>query len=164
MVVLSYPLQLDPSRRCLTSLVYAVIGKREKKRQEQQHQDNGEVGSEGESMFESLAETTFSSNGATDPAAIEHDEEMRQLLDSFLFYGITCIFLVLSFSIAMVVSDLGIILGIVGATGSTMVSYILPGKYYVATHQGFIVFLCELLRNNYLLHIDYRCYIHQVAP
>jgi amino acid permease len=56
------------------------------------------------------------------------DPDMRRFLDDFLFYCITCVFLVLSYVIAMSVSDLGVILGVVGATGSTMVSYILPGK------------------------------------
>ena len=46
---------------------------------------------------------------------------------------VTFCFLALSFSVALAVTDLGVILGIVGATGSTMVSYVLPGLcYYLA--------------------------------
>ena len=41
--------------------------------------------------------------------------------------GITAVFLTASYLIALVVTDLGVILAIVGATGSTMVSYVLPG-------------------------------------
>lgn len=33
--------------------------------------------------------------------------------------------------IALVVTDLGIVLGVVGATGSAMVSYVIPGASYV---------------------------------
>ena len=137
MVILSYPLQLDPSRRCLTSLVYALVGKRERHRQEQrqenqQQQDNAGVDERTEDMFERLADTSNHSNDPNDPTSvIDADEDMIEMLESFLFYGITCIFLVLSFSIAMVVSDLAVILGVVGATGSTMVSYVLPGKHKV---------------------------------
>jgi amino acid permease len=49
------------------------------------------------------------------------------------FVGITVTFLCLSFLIAMATSDLGVILSIVGATGSTIVSYILPGFVYYLT-------------------------------
>lgn len=134
MVILSYPLQLDPSRRCLTSLVYALVGRREKRRRNQQEssQQNG-LAQGTDTMFERLANTNdqVPTNDAdeSDPSSvIDGDEDMMELLDSFLFYGITCVFLVLSFAIAMSVSDLGLILGVVGATGSTTVSYILPGK------------------------------------
>eukprot|EP00979_Chaetoceros_neogracilis_P008613 scaffold1911_cov266-Chaetoceros_neogracile.AAC.2 len=143
MVILSYPLQLDPSRRCLTSLVYALVGRREKRRREQyQSQQIGPVQNSTEAspeMFERLADTNDqvpnNNDDGIDPSStIEVDEDMVEILDSFLFYGITCVFLVLSFAVAMMVSDLGIILGVVGATGSTMVSYILPGAIYIKLH------------------------------
>jgi amino acid permease len=53
------------------------------------------------------------------------------LSDSRIFNAITICFLLLSFTIAMVVDDLGVVLAMVGATGSTLVSYILPGLIYV---------------------------------
>jgi len=46
------------------------------------------------------------------------------------FWAITVVWVPLSFIVALTVKDLGIVLGIVGATGSTMVSYILPGLVY----------------------------------
>jgi len=125
MVIFSYPLQLDPSRRCLTSLVHAVRDLRDKKRQGeealQEQQTQGEVDELAEDMFERLQED-------------ENENAIKEFVDSLLFNGITCLFLVLSFTIAMMVSDLGIILGVVGATGSTMVSYILPGAIYIKLH------------------------------
>ena len=51
-----------------------------------------------------------------------------------LFHIITCTFLTFSFIIAMSVDNLGKVLGIVGATGSTIVSYILPGAVYIKLH------------------------------
>ena len=137
MVILSYPLQLDPSRRCLTSLVYALVGRRERRRREEQQspeirpiQNTTEASDE---MFERLADTNVqvpinTPDEIAPSSVIDAEDDMIEILDSFLFYGITCVFLVLSFSVAMIVSDLGIVLGVVGATGSTMVSYILPGK------------------------------------
>ena len=48
-----------------------------------------------------------------------------------MFDAITISFLFLSFVIAVVVDDLGVVLAMVGATGSTLVSYVLPGLIYV---------------------------------
>jgi amino acid permease len=49
-------------------------------------------------------------------------------------YGITVVFLLLSLIVAFSVTDLGVILALVGATGSTMISYILPGACYYKLH------------------------------
>jgi len=50
--------------------------------------------------------------------------------EDVLHYTITTLFLLCTGGIAMVVSDLGLVLSVVGATGSTIVSYILPGASY----------------------------------
>jgi amino acid permease len=50
--------------------------------------------------------------------------------EDVLHYSITTLFVVCTGSIAFMVDDLGMILSIVGATGSTIVSYILPGASY----------------------------------
>ena len=41
---------------------------------------------------------------------------------------ITTVFVAATATIACTVDDLGLVLSVVGATGSTIVSYILPGK------------------------------------
>mmetsp|Transcript_130802 Transcript_130802/g.260957 ORF Transcript_130802/g.260957 Transcript_130802/m.260957 type:complete len:465 (+) Transcript_130802:76-1470(+) len=46
------------------------------------------------------------------------------------FWLVTAVWAPLSLVVALTVTDLGIVLGVVGATGSTMVSYILPGLTY----------------------------------
>jgi len=46
------------------------------------------------------------------------------------FWICTCVLLVLSYIVALSVASLGTMLGVVGATGSTTVSYILPGLMY----------------------------------
>ena len=48
---------------------------------------------------------------------------------------ITTMFLLISFFIAITVEDLGVILALVGASGSTIVSYILPGLFYYRIFQ-----------------------------
>jgi amino acid permease len=47
----------------------------------------------------------------------------------------TVVFLACSLSIALNVSDLGLMLSLVGATGSTMISYVLPGWFYYKLHK-----------------------------
>ena len=41
-------------------------------------------------------------------------------------------FLVTSVSVALAVTDLGVVLAVVGATGSTMISFVLPGFCYLS--------------------------------
>ena len=39
-------------------------------------------------------------------------------------------FILLSYGIALVVDDLGIVIALIGATGSTIINYTLPGAVY----------------------------------
>ena len=50
--------------------------------------------------------------------------------DEALHAAITTAFVIATGAIALCVDDLGIVLAVVGATGSTIVSYILPGLCY----------------------------------
>ncbi len=119
----------------------------EKRRQEEalnQSQQDQVSGDENEGdpveggMFAKLSESTLDRDGSNNNLSglneDSNDDAMNELIENFLFYGITCCFLTLSFMIAMTVSDLGVVLGVVGATGSTMVSYILPGAIYIKIH------------------------------
>lgn len=47
---------------------------------------------------------------------------------------LTGVITILSFTISMMVSNLGTVLAVVGATGSTTISYILPGLCYIKLH------------------------------
>ncbi|KAG5176256.1 transmembrane amino acid transporter protein-domain-containing protein [Tribonema minus] len=51
-----------------------------------------------------------------------------------LFWTVTLAFIGLTYLIAMAITDLGVVLEVVGATGSTIISYILPGGIYLALH------------------------------
>ena len=63
----------------------------------------------------------------------------RETENNFVYYTryilTTVIFLACSLSIALTVSDLGLMLSLVGATGSTMISYVLPGWFYYSLHK-----------------------------
>ena len=51
------------------------------------------------------------------------------------YITVTAVFLTASFLLAVAMDDLGILLGIVGASGSTVVSWILPGLFYCRMFQ-----------------------------
>ena len=63
------------------------------------------------------------------------NESPTPLVYNFRFVTITLVFLLGSLYLALAVKDLGVVLAIVGATGSTLVSYILPGLCYVLLHR-----------------------------
>ena len=100
-VTLSYPLQSHPSRACVLAIAEALDARRART---------------------AAAATAGGSAVAPLPTSARRDRR--------LFLLVTTAFLVLSTVIALLVSDLSLILSIVGATGSTTVSYLLPGLCY----------------------------------
>ena len=130
MVALSYPLQLDPSRRCITSLIKVVQQWRRRgqlirvfHRRESADVDNGMMNEGGTGKLSALDSFLSQQN--------EAEEKDNHFMSDGIFYAVTVTFLLLSFLVAMVVDDLGMVLAMVGATGSTLVSYILPGLIYI---------------------------------
>eukprot|EP00977_Amphora_coffeiformis_P006348 scaffold1353_cov161-Amphora_coffeaeformis.AAC.20 len=130
LVALSYPLQLDPSRRCITSLIKVVQQWRRRGQLIRvfHRRESADVDSvmmkEGEPGELSALDSFLSQQN-------ESEGKDHQFMSDDIFYTVTVTFLLLSFLVAMVVDDLGIVLAMVGATGSTLVSYILPGLLYV---------------------------------
>jgi len=107
MVMLSYPLQMFPCRLSLDKVFYNL--KRILNR-------NNEASS--------LINPTETSYMSSNPSA--HNEPMSDRK----FFFMTLSILVCSYVLACSVKTLGIVLSIVGATGSTMICYILPGILY----------------------------------
>jgi amino acid permease len=141
MLALHYPLQLDPARRCIKSLIQAWNNRHDA------INDNNII----------TPVTTATTPGSDDPTVsltsaaaatihdLNHDYQKQTDNDDdssddddndTQFYVITIAFLACSFSLAMAVNDLGVILAMVGATGSTLVSYVLPGLIYIKLHPG----------------------------
>lgn len=131
MLTLHYPLQLDPSRRCITSLVKVVKEWWQERDHTQSHRDAiNRAQSKGIEMKQGNEETGFGYNELS-PVKTKSICTGAEKDDNTLFYAVTVSFLLLSFTIAMVVDDLGVILALVGATGSTLVSYVLPGLIFI---------------------------------
>ena len=71
-------------------------------------------------------------------------------IESWKYYLLTYSILGCSFIIAMIVTDLGIILELVSATGSCMISYILPG-IYIYIYNYIYFFVCFFYIKRYIL-------------
>ncbi|CAB9496757.1 Vacuolar amino acid transporter 5 [Seminavis robusta] len=144
MLSLHYPLQLDPSRRCIKSLIREI--------QRQWNKPN-QTGSNPTRLFhrrtpDLIEQEAEEQEGQPYQCASEEsnshykqNQELKQQSandndddDDTMFYVITISFLLCSFALAMIVNDLGVILAMVGATGSTLVSYVLPGLIYLKLH------------------------------
>jgi len=156
MLILHYPLQLDPSRRCIMSLIKVVRKqiRSEQRRRHYRRNDSAEspemVGIlNGMDVPSQHLCTEISSFKASPPprdykgVGERRTEKVRLAIpktgsssatsddQDILFLAVTISFLLCSFGIALTVKDLGVILAIVGATGSTLVSYVLPGLVFV---------------------------------
>jgi len=103
LVAFSYPLQIHPCRNSLRQLLFGSNGL--------QGHDGRWVAGEG-GYFDSIDRS-------------EEAEERR-------FYIMTACLFAASFGVSMCVTSLGLMLAVVGATGSTTISYILPGYFYYA--------------------------------
>ena len=130
MLALHYPLQLDPARRCIYSLVKVIITKKvvasiPKAISERRVEEESLVQAEREPDDDSLQDEIAYTN------QVDDDNDCKGTPDDMFFYIITSVFLLLSFISATIVDDLGVVLALVGATGSTLVSYVLPGLIYV---------------------------------
>ena len=155
LVVLSYPLQLDPSRRCITSLINVLQQWRHRGRLIRVFHRRESAGLDDNELSVLRRESTIESQPEDD---LEKFMSVEKFMSDDTFYLITFTFLLLSFSVAMVVNDLGVVLALVGATGSTLVSYILPGLIYIKIHPFLDV-------SNVLAHVQLTvgCFIMPMA-
>ena len=157
-VTLCYPLQAHPSRGCITSIIVACGAKLRHRRSDveedvgyapferrDERRDERVVNAAAlRGVVSSTAETAPPTSNAlaiTPPAAPPADDHGGvQPSSNAMHYGITSVFVCASVAIALAVDDLGLVLKVVGATGSTTVSYILPGATYLRvappSHRG----------------------------
>jgi len=96
-------------------------------------EEGGEQAEEGgkASLGQELQSLTGEESVADVTASLAKERTAR-----FRYLTLTTVFLVGTLTVALALSDLGVLLSIVGATGSTIVSYILPGAIYHSMHTG----------------------------
>ncbi|WVF66405.1 hypothetical protein IAT40_001145 [Kwoniella sp. CBS 6097] len=136
LVGLSYPLQLLPCRQSLHHIVFSISKKLRKMYGKPSTINNGNGGPEA-SGFASIdthdeSETDDESEinplvpKRTDEPPVVHKHEMGRIE----FVSLTTGILIAGFAIAYNVHELEVVLGFVGSTGSTIISFILPGFFY----------------------------------
>ena len=120
LVMFSYPLQVHPCR----ASVDAVVKWRPARSSSSRSRGREGAGSPSRSALLGGTSTTQSAPKAlTKPATAEEMSEIR-------FALITTAIILLSYTVAMTVSSLDKVLAYVGSTGSTSISFILPGLFY----------------------------------
>lgn len=60
--------------------------------------------------------------------------EVSEATKEFRFYTCTAVFTFGTLGLALLLSDLGVVLDLIGATGATMITFILPGAAYYVMH------------------------------
>ncbi|KAJ2718034.1 hypothetical protein GGI07_005898 [Coemansia sp. Benny D115] len=121
LVLFSYPLQCHPARNCLDKVITSVYSHFSK-----------------EPQFEAIANST--DNYMVDTGMPADDEATRaavvHVMSPAKHIGITVGLMLLSYLVAMSVTSLDLVLSFVGSTGSTCISFILPGIFYYKMHKN----------------------------
>ncbi|KAK7024960.1 aa-trans domain-containing protein [Favolaschia claudopus] len=112
LVLLGYPLQVHPCRNCLDKIFHA-----------------GEVVKQIEAA---VADGEGDEDEGTEMDEDHAAAEMSPLKHTLL----TAAIVIASFSLAFFVNDLKLVLSFVGSTGSTTISFILPGLFYWKLTRG----------------------------
>jgi amino acid permease len=149
-VLCAYPLQAHPSRKCALSLLRAACaayrrhcgrcaptvgeeGFDEEARERLAPAARNEEGKQLASLLPLEREPGQAESGFPGPvksgdcSSADEDYSLR-------YWLFTALFIVCSWRIASSVDNLGKVMAVVGATGSTCVSYILPGAIYIRLH------------------------------
>lgn len=126
LAVFSYPMQIHPARKAALEIWSARVARGS--------------GSSREPALQVRAAASLQSDEG------ELAAQRRRARGQFLL--VTALILAGSGAVGLTVSDLGIVLGVVGATGSTLVTYILPGILYVRAfprdHAKWTLACCQL--------------------
>lgn len=139
LVAFSYPLQQHPARRSIMSIVSWYLG-------EPDASEAAAIEAEAVAADEAATKKHGKEHTGDTPeeaAAARASEALKAegtvklcgkdtgvAPSQFRVWIVTVVFLILSYILALSVKSLGKVLAFVGATGSTMVSYILPGFCY----------------------------------
>ncbi|EGV65154.1 hypothetical protein PSN45_005215 [Yamadazyma tenuis] len=123
MVALSFPLQCHPCRGSLNHVVYFIV---EKFKRDPMISEEHDALIEDDSGADNSFVSTTPMEGAYDTAG--HDPIVVPLT-SRNFYYITTGIVVFSYLIAISITSLEHVLALVGSTGSTSISFVLPGLF-----------------------------------
>ncbi|KAJ1963657.1 hypothetical protein GGI12_001917 [Dipsacomyces acuminosporus] len=117
LVLFSYPLQCHPARNCLDKVITAIYHSWRKEPEFEAIADEGEE-----------QDSDIPADDAATTAPVVH------VMSPAKHISITLCLMVLSYLVAMSVTSLDLVLSFVGSTGSTTISFILPGVFYYKMH------------------------------
>ncbi|KAI3632969.1 hypothetical protein MIR68_009044 [Amoeboaphelidium protococcarum] len=139
LMLFSYPLQLHPCRASLDKIIsraadaYRSVPQQDPSTAEQQQQYQGSV-----SLSPASAQDVSTVKGKHFSVFSNFSSvtAITKKMNNTKFICMTLVILLLSYIIAFFVSDLSLVLGYVGATGSTTICYILPSLFYLKATEG----------------------------
>ncbi|GJJ69050.1 hypothetical protein EMPS_01396 [Entomortierella parvispora] len=151
LVMFSFPLQCHPCRACLDKVLIAVgqfwdSTRFSKKSREYNSiragadsiQHAGDDSSENSTILPphtpSSVTLAAQSQDEDDEDDIDHGDHGGAEIPEFKFMIMTMAILIGSYIIAITVTELELVLSFVGSTGSTAISFILPGSFYYKLH------------------------------
>jgi amino acid permease len=133
LVLFSFPLQCHPCRACLDKVLFAIGEYWESTRFGKSRAYNSLTAHDTEDDSVHARTSTSVSHANTH----HHDDHGgSDEIPEFKYIAMTTGILVASYIIAITVSELDLVLSFVGSTGSTAVSFILPGSFYYKLHQN----------------------------
>lgn len=126
LVMFSFPLQCHPCRACLDKVLIAISNFWESTR----------FGKPSDpSQYSSLSGQNQDDDGTlASPEELDDHGNPIIVQSEFKFIVMTLSILLGSYIIAITVSELEVVLSLVGSTGSTAISFILPGIFYWKLH------------------------------
>ncbi|KAF9193256.1 hypothetical protein BGZ51_003775 [Haplosporangium sp. Z 767] len=135
LVLFSFPLQCHPCRACLDKVLIALeqfwgstrFGK---------SQEYSTVSGQQDDHGDEHAHAPSRSSATITSADIDDHGGPAQEISQSKFVIMTFAILFGSYAIAIAVSELQLILSLVGSTGSTAISFILPGSFYYKLHEN----------------------------
>ncbi|KAI9290880.1 hypothetical protein K502DRAFT_368886 [Neoconidiobolus thromboides FSU 785] len=138
LALFSYPLQCHPCRACLIKVI-GITSNKSTETVDNNNQDSNYV----------IVATEENSEEIKVIESINNEEE-------WYFNIITIILISASYLIAILVTKLDVILGFVGSTGSTAISFILPGIFYLKITQNQPENVFDQNSNNSVLSLSFK--------
>ncbi|KAF9112734.1 hypothetical protein BGX27_002869 [Mortierella sp. AM989] len=130
LVLFSFPLQCHPCRACLDKVLFAIGEYWETTRFGKSKHYNSLTGHDAED------DVVHTHTPSSVTVTKHHDHGGPLPETSELKYNImTLAILIGSYIIAITVTELEVVLSLVGSTGSTAISFILPGSFYYKLHK-----------------------------
>lgn len=132
LVMFSFPLQAHPCRACLDKVLTALVQFWQSFFKKAA--DYSTLNNENDDHDDEPSTVTSS----TLPNSVQLDEhgEPIQVTSELKYTLMTMGILIGSYLIAITVSELELVLSLVGSTGSTAISFILPGSFYYKLHKN----------------------------